>query len=83
MSTHSFSVSGEPEAWLNEQVNQGYSKSSIVQEALRLKMERETEGEGRLEAMEVRLIKMQLTIDRILAVVEILKGKHNEGIILK
>ena len=68
MSTHSFSVSGEPEAYLNQMVNAGYSKSSVLQDALRLKMEQDTRNDERLEQLEAKL-------DKILAMLEILKGR--------
>ncbi len=73
MSTHSFSVSGEPEAYLNTQVKRGYSKSGIIQDALRLKMEREAGSEDRLERVEARLNELIKAISGITIKLEIME----------
>ena len=67
MSTHSFSVSGEPEAYLNQMVNAGYSKSGVLQDALRLKMEQEAETSNRLEQIEGEIGEIRELLREILA----------------
>ena len=73
MSVHSFSVSGDPEAYLNTLVKQGYSKSSIIQDALRLKMERDAGNEDRLEQMRVDLDQVKTKLDQILESLGVLR----------
>ena len=75
MSTHSFSVSGEPEAYLNQMVNAGYSKSSVLQDALRLKMEQEIEASDRLERIEGEIGEIRKMLGQVLETLEILKGR--------